>query len=223
MANLTNSTQSFWVVGGCMHRRHFHAKDDAQGIDSTLLQDHLPELNNFPISHRLSTPIVVGKCGVLRLVVAFVVVVGSVFALLYGSKALKKIEYGCLSCGFLVVLKSVLSQKGLGSRKYHAVLCIGAMIRGDTTHYDALANSSASGILSAGLNSGCAIQKYQANLGSQSARVMQWEVVNAPKQPGNSECGYYVMSSMEKKGILKKRLMKCGWSGLNTSNHLSNR
>ncbi|KAK1592946.1 hypothetical protein Q3G72_033163 [Acer saccharum] len=40
------------------------------------------------------------------------------------------------------------------SRKYHAVLCIGAVIRGDTTHYDAVANSSASGILSAGLNSG---------------------------------------------------------------------
>ncbi|KAL5578620.1 hypothetical protein UlMin_011062 [Ulmus minor] len=40
------------------------------------------------------------------------------------------------------------------SGKYHAVVCIGAVIRGDTTHYDAVANSSASGVLSAGLNSG---------------------------------------------------------------------
>ncbi|KAI3459887.1 hypothetical protein Pfo_016550 [Paulownia fortunei] len=40
------------------------------------------------------------------------------------------------------------------SRKYHAVLCIGAVIRGDTSHYDAVANSAASGVLSAGLNSG---------------------------------------------------------------------
>ncbi|KAK7319242.1 hypothetical protein RJT34_03960 [Clitoria ternatea] len=40
------------------------------------------------------------------------------------------------------------------SGKYHAILCIGAVIRGDTTHYDAVANSAASGVLSAGLDSG---------------------------------------------------------------------
>lgn len=40
------------------------------------------------------------------------------------------------------------------SGKYNAVLCIGAVIRGDTTHYDAVANSAASGVMSAGLNSG---------------------------------------------------------------------
>ncbi|XP_042514101.1 6,7-dimethyl-8-ribityllumazine synthase, chloroplastic [Macadamia integrifolia] len=40
------------------------------------------------------------------------------------------------------------------SGKYQAVLCIGAVVRGDTTHYDAVANSAASGVLSAGLNSG---------------------------------------------------------------------
>ncbi|XP_027172817.1 6,7-dimethyl-8-ribityllumazine synthase, chloroplastic-like isoform X1 [Coffea eugenioides] len=40
------------------------------------------------------------------------------------------------------------------SRKYQAILCIGAVIRGDTSHYDAVANSAASGVQSAGLNSG---------------------------------------------------------------------
>ncbi|KAF3451102.1 hypothetical protein FNV43_RR07191 [Rhamnella rubrinervis] len=40
------------------------------------------------------------------------------------------------------------------SGRYNAILCIGAVIRGDTTHYDAVANSAASGVLSAGLNSG---------------------------------------------------------------------
>ncbi|KDP46714.1 hypothetical protein JCGZ_06502 [Jatropha curcas] len=40
------------------------------------------------------------------------------------------------------------------SGNYHAILCIGAVIRGDTTHYDAVANSAASGVLSAGINSG---------------------------------------------------------------------
>ncbi|KAH1250490.1 6,7-dimethyl-8-ribityllumazine synthase, chloroplastic [Glycine max] len=38
------------------------------------------------------------------------------------------------------------------SGKYHAIICIGAVVRGDTTHYDAVANSA--GVLSAGLNSG---------------------------------------------------------------------
>ncbi|KAI3817040.1 hypothetical protein L1987_10827 [Smallanthus sonchifolius] len=40
------------------------------------------------------------------------------------------------------------------SGKYHAILCIGAVVRGDTTHYDAVANTAASGVHSAALNSG---------------------------------------------------------------------
>ncbi|XP_010526954.1 PREDICTED: 6,7-dimethyl-8-ribityllumazine synthase, chloroplastic [Tarenaya hassleriana] len=48
----------------------------------------------------------------------------------------------------------VVAQRLGKSGKYHAVLCIGAVIRGDTTHYDAVANSAASGVLSAGINSG---------------------------------------------------------------------
>ncbi|XP_075504934.1 6,7-dimethyl-8-ribityllumazine synthase, chloroplastic-like [Primulina tabacum] len=48
----------------------------------------------------------------------------------------------------------VVAEKLGKSRKYQAIVCIGAVIRGDTTHYDAVANSAASGVLSAGLNSG---------------------------------------------------------------------
>ncbi|XP_061989399.1 6,7-dimethyl-8-ribityllumazine synthase, chloroplastic [Rosa rugosa] len=48
----------------------------------------------------------------------------------------------------------VVAQRLGSSGRYHAVLCIGAVIRGDTTHYDAVANSAASGVLSAGLKSG---------------------------------------------------------------------
>ncbi|XP_050383466.1 6,7-dimethyl-8-ribityllumazine synthase, chloroplastic isoform X2 [Argentina anserina] len=48
----------------------------------------------------------------------------------------------------------VVAQKLGSSGRFDAVLCIGAVIRGDTTHYDAVANSSASGVLSAGLKSG---------------------------------------------------------------------
>ncbi|KAJ4756511.1 hypothetical protein LUZ62_090916 [Rhynchospora pubera] len=48
----------------------------------------------------------------------------------------------------------VVAQKLGKTGAYDAILCIGAVIRGDTTHYDAVANSAASGVLSAGLSSG---------------------------------------------------------------------
>ncbi|OAY57515.1 6,7-dimethyl-8-ribityllumazine synthase, chloroplastic [Manihot esculenta] len=48
----------------------------------------------------------------------------------------------------------IVAEKLGKSGNYHAILCIGAVIRGDTTHYDAVANSAASGVLSAGINSG---------------------------------------------------------------------
>ncbi|XP_021289279.1 6,7-dimethyl-8-ribityllumazine synthase, chloroplastic [Herrania umbratica] len=54
---------------------------------------------------------------------------------------------GCFEIG-------IVAERLGKSRKYHAILCIGAVIRGDTSHYDAVANSVASGVLSAGLNSG---------------------------------------------------------------------
>ncbi|KAL3688032.1 hypothetical protein R1sor_014341 [Riccia sorocarpa] len=41
------------------------------------------------------------------------------------------------------------------SKKYDSVLALGAVVRGATTHYDAVANGAASGIISASLNSGC--------------------------------------------------------------------
>ncbi|KAG8369342.1 hypothetical protein BUALT_Bualt14G0001400 [Buddleja alternifolia] len=48
----------------------------------------------------------------------------------------------------------LVAEKVGKSRKYQAILCIGAVVRGDTSHYDAVANSAASGVLSAGLSSG---------------------------------------------------------------------
>ena len=40
------------------------------------------------------------------------------------------------------------------SGKYHAVICLGAVIRGDTTHYDYVCNEAAKGIAAAGLQTG---------------------------------------------------------------------
>jgi 6,7-dimethyl-8-ribityllumazine synthase len=48
----------------------------------------------------------------------------------------------------------VVAQRLGETGKYNAILCIGAVVRGDTTHYDAVANSAASGVLSASLKSG---------------------------------------------------------------------
>jgi 6,7-dimethyl-8-ribityllumazine synthase len=38
--------------------------------------------------------------------------------------------------------------------KYQAVICLGAVIRGDTTHYDYVCNEAAKGIAAAGLQTG---------------------------------------------------------------------
>jgi 6,7-dimethyl-8-ribityllumazine synthase len=40
------------------------------------------------------------------------------------------------------------------SGKYSAVVCLGCVIRGDTDHYDHVAGSATSGVMTAGLNSG---------------------------------------------------------------------
>lgn len=38
--------------------------------------------------------------------------------------------------------------------KYHAVICLGAVIRGETTHYDYVCNEAAKGIAAVGLQTG---------------------------------------------------------------------
>lgn len=40
------------------------------------------------------------------------------------------------------------------SGKYDAVICVGAVIRGDTTHYDYVCNEVSKGVASVGLNTG---------------------------------------------------------------------
>ena len=48
----------------------------------------------------------------------------------------------------------VIAQKLGKSGKYAAVICLGCVIRGDTSHYDHVAGAAASGIATAALNSG---------------------------------------------------------------------
>eukprot|EP00850_Spirogloea_muscicola_P000194 SM000001S04596 [mRNA] locus=s1:1159695:1161640:- [translate_table: standard] len=48
----------------------------------------------------------------------------------------------------------VVAQAVAESHKFDAVLCLGAVIRGATTHYDAVANGASGGVLSASLKTG---------------------------------------------------------------------
>jgi 6,7-dimethyl-8-ribityllumazine synthase len=48
----------------------------------------------------------------------------------------------------------IVARRLAASKKYAAVICLGAIIRGDTDHYDHVANAATSGIAQAGLTTG---------------------------------------------------------------------
>lgn len=48
----------------------------------------------------------------------------------------------------------LIASKMANSRKYDAVICLGAVIRGATSHYDYVCNEVSKGVAQAGLNSG---------------------------------------------------------------------
>ncbi len=48
----------------------------------------------------------------------------------------------------------ITAKKMAGSKKYNALLCLGAVIRGDTPHFDYIAAESVKGIAQAGIQSG---------------------------------------------------------------------
>jgi len=48
----------------------------------------------------------------------------------------------------------LVAQRLAASRKYAAVICLGAVIRGDTDHYDHVAHAAASGVAQAALATG---------------------------------------------------------------------
>ena len=48
----------------------------------------------------------------------------------------------------------VMAQKMAQSKKYDAIICVGAVIRGDTTHYDYVCNEVSKGVAQVGLATG---------------------------------------------------------------------
>lgn len=48
----------------------------------------------------------------------------------------------------------IAALKAAESRKYHALVCLGAILRGETPHFDYVANEAAKGIAHVGLSTG---------------------------------------------------------------------
>ena len=48
----------------------------------------------------------------------------------------------------------LIAQKMANSKKYDAIICLGTVIRGSTTHYDYVCNEVAKGVVHVGLNTG---------------------------------------------------------------------
>ncbi len=48
----------------------------------------------------------------------------------------------------------LIAQKMVESKKYDAVICVGAVIRGDTSHYDLVCNEAAKGVAQVSLKTG---------------------------------------------------------------------
>jgi 6,7-dimethyl-8-ribityllumazine synthase len=48
----------------------------------------------------------------------------------------------------------LIAQRLAGSKKYEAVICLGAVIRGETAHYDHVASQAAHGVAQASLSTG---------------------------------------------------------------------
>ncbi len=73
---------------------------------------------------------------------------------LEGNYAGKGIKVGIVAARFNEFITSLAAKKMADSKKYDAVICLGAVIRGATSHYDYVCNEVSKGIASVGLNSG---------------------------------------------------------------------
>ena len=69
----------------------------------------------------------------------------------------------------LPVVAKALAKSG----RYHAVICLGAVIRGETSHYDMVASQAASGISTSGMNR-AALRASWTDLAAMKRMTMPW-------------------------------------------------
>ena len=92
----------------------------------------------------------------------------------------------------------IAAQKLAQSEKYDAVICVGAVIRGDTTHYDYVCNEVSKGIASVGLKS-----KIPVLFGILTTENIEQAIARAGSKAGNK--GYdCALSAIEMVNLLEQ-------------------
>lgn len=92
----------------------------------------------------------------------------------------------------------VVAQRLGQSGKYAAVICLGCVIRGDTDHYDHVAGAAASGIATAGLNSGVPVI-----FGVLTCETMEQAINRAGGKAGNKGAES-ALTAIEMVNLMKK-------------------
>ena len=92
----------------------------------------------------------------------------------------------------------VVAQKMAQSGKYDAVICVGAVIRGDTSHYDLVCNESAKGIAQVELATGIPVL-----FGVITTENIEQAIARAGSKAGNK--GYdCALSAIEMVNLMKQ-------------------
>lgn len=92
----------------------------------------------------------------------------------------------------------IVAQKLGKSGKYAAVICLGCVIRGDTSHYDHVAGAAASGIATAALNSGVPVI-----FGVLTCETMEQAINRAGGKSGNKGAEA-ALTAIEMVNVMKK-------------------
>ena len=92
----------------------------------------------------------------------------------------------------------LVSKKMAKSGKYDAVICIGAVIRGATTHYDLICNEAAKGIAQTGLETGVPVVFSVV-----TAENIQQAIERAGTKAGNKGADG-AMTAMEMADLMKR-------------------
>lgn len=92
----------------------------------------------------------------------------------------------------------IVAQKLAGSGKYDAVICVGAVIRGDTSHYDYVCNEVSKGVAQVGLATGVPVL-----FGIVTTENIEQAIARAGSKAGNK--GYdCALSAIEMVNLLEQ-------------------
>lgn len=92
----------------------------------------------------------------------------------------------------------IVAKKLAETKKFHAVICLGAVIRGETTHYDYVCNEVSKGVAAVGLQTG-----VPTIFGVVTTENLQQAIERAGSKSGNK--GFdAAISAMEMASLMKK-------------------